>query len=283
MPGEVLGNGLHLGLFRCLSTTTETSGSLLLLEHSLYLLTVLRNDGLLTLEVLTGKVLTQISVGEYCVAAIGLVDGLEKEPTTDEAFLIRLGSSTGCRSEILRAVLELNPVDRNASVAFTGDHKVADTLRGESQRSGHREPLVTEVATEHGRHACRRLGLHRHFDLSDDLTIGRLLADIERSVISCFGRNDEITVSETAEVDIFVTEPAALGRKRSLVAAEGIDGIDELGRYITAGSTVAVDLNLLGSLVDTHATHRLEYFLNSSIGIESHLLNASRTALVITR
>ena len=49
MPGEVLGNGLHLGLFRCLSTTTETSGSLLLLEHSLYLLTVLRNDGLLTL------------------------------------------------------------------------------------------------------------------------------------------------------------------------------------------------------------------------------------------
>ena len=92
MPGEGLGDGLHLGFFRCLGTTAEAGRCLLLFEGGLHLLTILRYDGLLTFEVLPVEVLTQIGIGEDGVAGIGFVDGLQEQPTTDEAVVIRLGS-----------------------------------------------------------------------------------------------------------------------------------------------------------------------------------------------
>ena len=77
-------------------------------------------------------------------------------------------------------------------------------------------------------------------------------------------------------------QPAALLRQGGLIATEGIDSIDEGCRHITAGSAVAVNLNLLSSLIDTNATHGLLHFLDGTIGIEEELINLYRTALVIT-
>ena len=249
----------------------------------LHLLSVLRYDGLLTLEVLSVEVLTQIGIGEDGIARIGFVDGLEKQPTTDEAFLVGLCCSTRRRREVLRAVLELDPVDADPSIALTGDHEVADTLRCVFERSSHREPLVAEVATEHRRHPCWRLRLHGHIDLGDDLAVGTLLANIERGIVGSLSGNHQITIGETTEVHIVVFDPATLRRKRRLETAEGIDGIDELGGDIAAGSTVAVDLDLLGSLVDTHTTQGLLHLLNRAVGIEGDLLDADTTTLVIAR
>ena len=95
MPGERLLDGRDLGLCGSLlsEAASETGSHFCLLIDSLYLLAVLRYDGLLTFEVLDGKVLTQIAVGEDGVAAVGLVEGLEDEPATDEAVVVGL-----CRS-----------------------------------------------------------------------------------------------------------------------------------------------------------------------------------------
>ena len=79
MPGERLLHGLHLRLCGSLlssESTAEACGSLLLLEYGLYLLTILRNDGLLTLEILSVEVLTQITVCKDGITAVGLGNGL---------------------------------------------------------------------------------------------------------------------------------------------------------------------------------------------------------------
>ena len=92
-----MGDCLHLGLGRCFSTTAETGRGLLLFEGGLHLLTILRYDGLLTLEVLPVEVFTQIGIGEDGVAGIGFVDGLQEQPTTDEAVVVGLGSGSSSR------------------------------------------------------------------------------------------------------------------------------------------------------------------------------------------
>ena len=111
MPGEILSNGLYFRHCRSLlCTTAEACRCLLLFEGGLHLLTILWNDGLLTLEVLSIEVLTQIGVSEDGVAWIGFVDGLQKQPATDEAIVVRLSGSSRCRCKVLRTVLELDPI-----------------------------------------------------------------------------------------------------------------------------------------------------------------------------
>ena len=79
MPGKRLVNGLNHRLSGSLLLTEATSEAcrhLLALKRHLYLLTILRYDGLLPLEILHAKVLTQIAVGKDRITTIGLVDRL---------------------------------------------------------------------------------------------------------------------------------------------------------------------------------------------------------------
>ena len=182
MPGECLFHGGDLWLSgRLLHATTKTGSHLCLLVHSLHLLAILRHNSLLALEILCSEVLAQITICENGVATVGLVEGLEDEPATDEAVGIRLGrlGIGSHRRKVLGTILELYPVYADGGITLNGNHQVCHTLRRECQRSGIREPLVAEVTTEHGRSASRRLGLHRHIDLGKDLTGSTLLTDRE--------------------------------------------------------------------------------------------------------
>ena len=283
MPGECLLHGDDLWLSGCLlHATSEAWSHLRLLVYSLHLLAVLRHDGLLALEILCSEVLAQITVCEDGVAAVGLVEGFEDEPATDEAVGIRLcGLGIGSHwCEVLGTVLELYPVYADRCIALNGDHQVCHTLRRECQRGGIREPLVAEVTTEHRRSAGRRLGLHGHINLGNDFTGSTLLTDRERGVLGGLGGNHQIAISEAAEIDVIILQPAFSGN-RGLITAEGVDGIDERISHTLAGAAVTVNLNLLGSLVDTYAAQGGLHLLDGAVGIEIEFLDADRTALVV--
>ena len=284
MPGEGLLHSLYLRLCRCLlttETTAETCGSLLLLEHGLYLLTVLRDDGLLSLEVLSIKMFAQIRVCEHGITAIGLGDRLQKQPTVDEAFCIRLCRRGGDCIEILRTVLEADIVHAQGTFAFVGDHKVGHTLRNVVERSGLGEPLVALVTTEATHHrislgtTCGLLGLHGQLDAGQNLTCSTLFADSKLGVVSGLDTHDEVAVGNHAEIHIIIFKPAALRWQGSHIAAERVDGINQFAGHTIASATVAVDLDLLSSLVDTHTTHGLLHLLDGSVGIEVEFLDTS--------
>ena len=130
MPGEILGDGLHFRLGGCLlHATTKAGGSLLLLEDGFHLLTILRHDCLLSLEVLPVEVLTKVRVGEDGITAVRLVDRLQEQPTADKALIIRLCRLCGSRRKILRTILELYPIDAEGTISLVGNHQVGNTLR----------------------------------------------------------------------------------------------------------------------------------------------------------
>ena len=205
----------------------------------------------------------------------------------DEALCIRLcrcGSS--CR-EVLRTVLEADIVHAQGTFTFVGDHEICHTLRNIVECSGLCEPLVALVTTEASHHriglgtTCGLLGLHIQLDAGQHLACSTLFADGELGIVSGLHAHDEVTVGDDAEVYIVILEPATLCRQSGHIAAEGINSIDQLAGYAIAGAAVAVDLNLLSSLVDTYTTHGLLHLLNGAVGIEVQLVNLYATALVV--
>ena len=280
MPAQGLLNLLSLGrthLHSCISRSTSQcdtcSGDLLTVARQLLVVK-------LSLEILLAEVLIEIAICQDGVRTYVIVDGLQQHPATDKAVGIGLcccgiGSN---RLEVAVTVLELYPVDADFCIPLTSDTQVGNTLRHILQIDGLCEPLVTLVTTE-----LPHLGddIHRH--TGNNLTLGILLTDAEFSITTSLGIDDEVGIGNGAEVYIGIVQPAAFLRQGGLIAAEGIDSIDERCRHITAGSAVAVYLNLLGSLVDTHTTHGLLDFLDSTVGVEIKLLDTCGATLVITR
>ena len=231
----------------------------------------------------------QIAVGEHGVSAIRLVDRLEQHPATDEALFVGLGGGSlgSHRREVVGTVLELHPVDRQRTTTLIGDDEVGNALRRIFQRSRLCEPLVAQVAAEASHHrisGCpsrRFWRTHRHLEASDDLSLRVFLTNAELGVVSSLGIQDDIAVLDAAEVNVGVFQPTAFRGQRGLETAEGVDRVYQLRSNISRGGAVAVNLNLLGGLVDTHATHRLLHLLNGTVRIEKQFLNLYRTALVI--
>ena len=57
------------------------------------------------------------------------------------------------------------------------------------------------------------------------------------------------------------------------ILLEGVYGVDERCGNIATGLAVAVDLNLLGSLVDTYTTHGWLNLLDGTIGVKVQFLD----------
>ena len=218
--------------------------------------------------------LAQITVGEDGVTAIGLGDRLQEQPTVDEAFCIRLCRRGGDCIEVFRTVLEADIVHAQGTFALVGDHEIGHTLGDIVECGGLCEPLVALVATEAAHHriglgtACGLLGLHGQLDAGQHLACSTLLADGELGIVGGLHTHDEVAIGDHTEVHIIIFKPAALCWQSSHIAAESIDGINQFAGHTIAGAAVAVDFDLLGSLVDTHTTHGLLHLLDGSVGIE---------------
>ena len=228
----------------------------------------------------------QVAVGKHGVAAVGLVDGFQQHPATDKAFAIGSGGSGGSLREVLGTVLEEYPVDARGTRTLAGHHQVDNTLGHVVERHGLGEPLVSHIATETAHHGVGGsttsglFGLHGEFDACENLTLGVALADAELGVVAGFGVDNHIAIGEAAEVHVGILHPTLSG-DGGIVAAEGNRGI-YMGCGHTVGSgAVAVDLNLIGGLVDTNTTHGGLHLLNSAVGIEEELFNLHRAALVV--
>ena len=206
----------------------------------------------------------------------------------DETLFVRLCGWRSHGREILWTVLETYIVDAKGGVAFVRNHKVGHAIRSEIEGGCLSEPLVTLVTTETSHHGIggsttgRLLWLDSQLDASQNLTCSTLLTNAEFGIVGCFDTHNEVAIVDDAEVYVVVFEPAALSRQGCHIATESIDGIDKLGGHTFAGTTVAVNLNFLSSLVDTNATHGLLYFLDGSVRIEEQFINLYATALVIT-
>ena len=58
------------------------------------------------------------------------------------------------------------------------------------------------------------------------------------------------------------------------MAAEGVHRVDKFGGHTCAGTAVAVNLYLLGSLVDAYAAHGRFDLLNGAVGVKEDTVNA---------
>ena len=103
IPGErgLLENRLGRGGLHRRSAGGEVDGGLFL-DHDFHLLPVLREGGEHAFIRLGGESVADVAVGEDGVGAVGLADGLQEQPSPDEALGIRGGGFVGCRSEIAR-------------------------------------------------------------------------------------------------------------------------------------------------------------------------------------
>ena len=151
-----------------------------------------------------------------------------------------------------------------------------------------REPLITQISAETSHHGissstCGLFWFHLQFNSSNYLTFCIAFTDTEFCIIRGLCINNQITILDAAKVYICILQPTTLLRQIGLIATESIYSINKFRCHAFTRCTITVNFYLLGSLVDTHATHGFLHLLNSSIRIEVQFINLYRATLVITR